>query len=505
MIIHFFSPEPFVIAHPLTFRCFKNEPDLERLMTGDFTPLGPLDCLLPRNLVFRWAWTSIRLAVGPPVGSLFNDALAFMNIGAQNEGYKDMGEVWREELEITGLAKKMNDLLYEVKPFYLLIHSITRHVVHEKYKTTPAFSGDGLIPADLLGHMWAQNWAALQPTLILPFTTFDLDQAIKVKNWSAQDMVRRAEDFYVSLGLEAMTDKFWKNSFFEQSNNLSKCHGSAANMYDGDDFRMIVCAEQTMDAFYTIVHEMGHIEYYMSYSNQPALFRDASNSAISETIGDVIYLAMMVPQHLSRLGLVDDKELSTQTMKPFTNEYLCSIFCDENSIPTPNNPDDYTDIEFLGHKLPNFTKLNEKFKEKMGNNVAPSNNFDVNLLLHLALSKIPGIPFGYIMDIVRWNMFSGEVKIEQVNDYFWKLFGREMGIKPPSRKNRSGLFDIGAKFHFADNTPFTRYFLAGFLQAQIFRGLCEMSLFGKVIGRPLPMPLHRCDIYGSKKAGKLLK
>lgn len=81
-----FSSEPYVVPHPMAFRCLKNEPDLERVMTGDFSPLGSLDCLLPRDLIFRWAWSSIRLAVGPPIGALYNDAVVFMNLGAQNEG-----------------------------------------------------------------------------------------------------------------------------------------------------------------------------------------------------------------------------------------------------------------------------------------------------------------------------------------------------------------------------------------------------------------------------------
>lgn len=53
---------------------------------------------------------------------------------------------------------------------------------------------------------------------------------------------------------------------------------------------------------------------------------------------------------------------------------------------------------------------------------------------------------------------------------------------------------------------FRRYFLASFLQAQIFKGLCEVTIFGRHnTGKKLPMPLHRCDIYGSKRAGRLLK
>lgn len=38
-------------------------------------------------------------------------------------------------------------------------------------------------------------------------------------------------------------------------------------------YRMIVCAERTLDDFYVIVHEMGHIHYYMAYEMQPPIFR----------------------------------------------------------------------------------------------------------------------------------------------------------------------------------------------------------------------------------------
>lgn len=38
-------------------------------------------------------------------------------------------------------------------------------------------------------------------------------------------------------------------------------------------FRMLLCAEVTKEDFYVIHHEMGHIEYYMSYRKQPTLFQ----------------------------------------------------------------------------------------------------------------------------------------------------------------------------------------------------------------------------------------
>jgi peptidyl-dipeptidase A len=40
----------------------------------------------------------------------------------------------------------------------------------------------------------------------------------------------------------------------------------------------------------------------------------------------------------------------------------------------------------------------------------------------------------------------------------------------------------------------------------MFKGMCEAAVLGHVgTGEALPMPLHRCDIYGSKQAGKRLR
>jgi peptidyl-dipeptidase A len=51
-----------------------------------------------------------------------------------------------------------------------------------------------------------------------------------------------------------------------------------------------------------------------------------------------------------------------------------------------------------------------------------------------------------------------------------------------------------------------RYFLSDILQVQMFKGMCEVAVLGHVgTGQTLPMPLHHCDIYGSKQAGHKLR
>ena len=73
-----------------------------------------------------------------------------------------------------------------------------------------------------------------------------------------------------------------------------------------------MCTQITMDDLYTVHHEMGHIEYYMAYRYaQPYLYRDSPNSGFHEAIGDSIALAVMTPEHLHAIGLLDEVPDST--------------------------------------------------------------------------------------------------------------------------------------------------------------------------------------------------
>lgn len=49
-----------------------------------------------------------------------------------------------------------------------------------------------------------------------------------------------AEDFYRSLGLPKLPDSFWEKSVFSRRTYESaRCHGSAADMYKQDDYRLV--------------------------------------------------------------------------------------------------------------------------------------------------------------------------------------------------------------------------------------------------------------------------
>lgn len=84
--------------------------------------------------------------------------------------------------------------------------------------------------------MWSQNWEIYRK-MFFPMLDFDLDDTIKKSNWSAYDMVERADDFYRSMGLPTMTDTFWEKSIIGSDSKSCSFHGSAANMFNNDDYR----------------------------------------------------------------------------------------------------------------------------------------------------------------------------------------------------------------------------------------------------------------------------
>lgn len=90
---------------------------------------------------------------------------------------------------------------------------------------------------------------------------------------------RTAEDFFKSINLTEMPQTFWERSILEKPKDREMvCHASAWDFYDRKDFRIKQCTAITMEHFTTAHHEMGHVEYFIQYKNQPVKFRRGANS-----------------------------------------------------------------------------------------------------------------------------------------------------------------------------------------------------------------------------------
>lgn len=54
---------------------------------------------------------------------------------------------------------------------------------------------------------------------------------------------------------------------------------------------------------------------------------------------------------------------------------------------------------------------------------APTDDYEttINFLLSMALDKIAFLPFGYLIDKYRWDIFDGTVDSSSYNVHWWKL------------------------------------------------------------------------------------
>jgi len=439
---------------------------------GECKNLDQLEAVLdhsrdPKELADAWAGWHL---IAKPMKSDYVRFVDLMNLGAHELGYTDTGELWRARYDMppAQFAVETERLWDQVKPLYTQLHCYVRGRLHQKYGDL--VPENGLIPADLLGNMWAQQWGNIYD-LVEPYPGIDSldvsatlrkrrddlrqtmaadfrgryakahpDQTPSVQELAdaersadvafAKEMEKIAEDFYTSLGFPALPTSFYEKSMLSRPRDRDAvCHASAWDLDLRGDVRIKMCIRPDEDSLFTIHHELGHIYYYLMYNSLPFLYQSGAHDGFHEAIGDTMTLSL-TPQHLQRIGLV------------------ASAGDDDHAV--------------------------------------------VNAQMKRALDKIAFLPFGKLIDQWRWKVFAGEIKPADYNKGWWQLREKYQGIKAPMPRSEDD-FDPGAKYHIPGNTPYTRYFLSFIIQFQFQKALCDAAGFKG--------PLYQCDIYGNKAAG----
>ena len=94
--------------------------------------------------------------------------------------------------------------------------------------------------------MWAQEFQGIYD-IVKPFPEVpepNVEKAMKDQKYDVTKLFKLAEEFYTSLGLDPMTDAFWKNSMIVRPKGREvQCHASASDFFTNetdpnkDDFR----------------------------------------------------------------------------------------------------------------------------------------------------------------------------------------------------------------------------------------------------------------------------
>ena len=111
------------------------------------------------------------------------------------------------------------------------------------------------------------------------------------------------------MGLEPLPAVFYeKSSLYPLPDGApykKNTHASAWHLDLDRDVRSLMSVEPNRDWYETTHHELGHIYYYLLYTNPdvPPVLRGGANRAYHEAVGSMLGLAALQPRFLQSVGL----------------------------------------------------------------------------------------------------------------------------------------------------------------------------------------------------------
>lgn len=301
----------------------------------------------------------------------------------------------------------MAQLVTELRPLYEELHTYVRYELAKKYRQPVPDH----IPAHWLTNRWAQNWPGL----------VDVSTEGEFPDRSKEWIVEQAEKFYVSLGFDTLNHVFWEKSDLYPADPASgrkkNTHASAWHLDLNQDYRSLMSVEPNMRWFKTTHHELGHIYYYICYTNPnvPLMLRAGANRGYHEGIGDLMAIAASQRPYLIDLGLA--------------------------------NKDDRVD--------------------------------EVQLLLNDALSNssVVFIPWSAgTMTHFEYDLYEKDLPKEELNTRWWQHVRAFQGVVPPTERGEE-FADATTKTHMIDDPgQYYDYAMSCILKFQLHKHIAEKIL-----------------------------
>ena len=368
----------------------------------------------PEELLRAWqGWHEI----GKPMRPMYMRMVDIGNQGSRDLGYEGLSDLWfsKYDMPADDFLNETDRVWEEVKPLYDALHCHVRAKLNEHYGDD-VVSESGPLPVHLLGNMWGQSWSNIYDLVYTEESqqnSVNVSKIIEEKGLDEIDMVKYAEDFFLSIGFEPLPDTFWERSLFVKPRDRSVvCHASAWNLDPANnDLRIKMCIEKNEEDFVTIHHELGHIFYYQAYNHLPTLFQGGANDGFHEAFGDLLTLSI-TPDYLTKINFITEEE----------------------ALAAKEDP--------------------------------------IGLLMKQALDGVVVVPWALMLDKWRSGVFNGEVDETNLNASWWKLREYYQGVTTSTERSEE-FFDPGAKYHIPGNTPYTRYYLARIMQYQFHEALCN--------------------------------
>lgn len=267
------------------------------------------------------AWQASK-AIGPTLKPGLLRLRELRNETVQALGYPDYFtyQVGDYGLSTPEMMTLMQGLLRDLWPLYRELHTWMRYEAAQRYGASEV---PQMLPAHWLPNRWGQDWS--------PFVNvsgINLDSVLRTK--SAEWIVKNAEGLYTSIGFQPLPKSFYQKSslypYPADSSVKKNTHASAWHMNLGRDVRSLMSVEPNSEWWETTNHELGHIYYYLSYTNPavPPLLRQGANRAYHEAVGSMMGMAAMQKPYLVGRGLIG-KNAQTDEVQMLLKEALNSV------------------------------------------------------------------------------------------------------------------------------------------------------------------------------------
>jgi peptidyl-dipeptidase A len=329
------------------------------------------------------AWTASK-EVGKVLKPGLIELQNLRNASVKPLDYKDFFDYQAHEYGMSGeeMVALTRQFVKEVWPLYRELHTWTRYELANRYKQPVPDE----IPAHWLPNRWGQDWSEL-----VEVKGLSIDSVLKAKG--TEWMVHKGEDFYKSIGFNALPKSFYEKSSLypvpADSPFSKNNHASAWHLDLKEDVRSLMSITPTTDYWGTILHEFGHIYYYMAYSNPnvPLILRGGANRGYHEAFGTMMGLASLQKPFLENVELIKPGLKTDDTLK----------------------------------------------------------------LLNEALSYIVVIPWGAgVMTEFEHALYAENLSPDQYNQKWWELVKKYQGIVPPSERGEA-FCDAATKTHINDD------------------------------------------------------
>lgn len=256
------------------------------------------------------AWKSSK-----EVGKVLKDGLGNLrtlrNKSVQGLGYKNFFDYQASEYGMSEdeLINVTRGMMSDIWPLYRELHTWARYELAKKYnKPVPDY-----LPAHWLPNRWGQDWTAM-----VNVEGISLNSYLKEKG--PEWIVKKGEEFYVSLGYNNLPLSFYEKSSLypvdKAAGYKKNTHASAWHINNDEDVRSLMSVEANTEWWETVLHELGHIYYYQTYSNKdvPIILRNGANRAYHEAFGSMMGLASMQKPFLQGLGIIGQDVKTNDTL-----------------------------------------------------------------------------------------------------------------------------------------------------------------------------------------------